>query len=204
MWTWKVYIWQIDQNELVHWQGSQWVDIINQWSIFYKKISQNGDMIYLRTWKCVKWEKLKMRIRIKNILAKMSMHFLVAKCVMLQTCAFQRNFVGRYFGRYNAVWSIFGRYMIKFCCGRYPIQPHWPLCVCCPYWSITSEIDSGLVSSDGRITVPGLLTGHCHWAQSQSRWPFKAWWASPLFQRQARQSGQNEELQRWQSHWASC
>ena len=22
MWTWKVYIWQIDQNELVHWQGS--------------------------------------------------------------------------------------------------------------------------------------------------------------------------------------
>ena len=30
MWTWKVYIWQIDQNELVHWQGSQWVDIINQ------------------------------------------------------------------------------------------------------------------------------------------------------------------------------
>ena len=25
-----------------------------------------------------------------------------------------KNFCGRYFGRYNAVWSIFGRYLVNF------------------------------------------------------------------------------------------
>ena len=28
------------------------------------------------------------------------------------------------------MWSIFGRYLVNFCRGRYPIQPHWPLCIC--------------------------------------------------------------------------
>ena len=50
------------------------------------------------------------------------MHCLVVKCVMLQLRAITQKIFGRYFGRYNAVWSIFGRYLINFCRGRYPIQ----------------------------------------------------------------------------------
>ena len=61
------------------------VDITLKWSIFYQKNSQSGDMIYVSQdfFYSIKLGKMKMGNRIYNGPAKMSMHFLAAKCVML-------------------------------------------------------------------------------------------------------------------------
>ena len=62
--------------------------------------------------------------------AKMSMHFLAAKCAMLQVRAFQITFV------VDILVDIMlcGQYLVYFCCGRYLLQPHWPLCIYLGTW----------------------------------------------------------------------
>ena len=72
--------------------------------------TQNGDMIYRRyrrTWKCI----------------TLPLHYIFQSCqnehalfgrkmCNVANTRFLDNFCGRYFGRYNAVWSIFGLFLL--------------------------------------------------------------------------------------------
>ena len=80
-------------NFLLKGQGSQWVDIIDHWStiLLNGRHSWICGRYYIKMVRIIKkslrmviWGKMKMENRIYNSPAKMSMHFLVAKCVMLQ------------------------------------------------------------------------------------------------------------------------
>ena len=88
-----------------------YVTVLDQQFLLHPRVK--GRLIFL--------DDLKMKNRILNSPAKMSMDFLGAKRVMLQIRAFLRTFL--------VDIMLCGRYLIKFCPGRYPMQPHWPLCI---------------------------------------------------------------------------
>ena len=101
----------------------KWSIFLNWWSIlhwnswYYIQISQNDDrfsliMINLRTWKCITLP-LNEEISTSIFQSCQNEHALFGRkmCNVANT-RFLDNFCGRYFGRYNAVWSIFGLFLL--------------------------------------------------------------------------------------------
>ena len=69
-------------------------------------------MIYLRTWKCITLP-LNEEISTNIFQSCQNEHALFGRkmCNFAKTC-FLDNFCGRYFGQYNAVWSIFSLFLL--------------------------------------------------------------------------------------------